>query len=154
MSCWRRLARGRESFADRPDSEEEEAPMAAEPQPCAPGRHFRRVRPAWAALVAASLGYYSWAVFSPATIPYGYLGPLGTFTSYLVENHKTFLNIGYVITWLIHIVETLYALRLCRDKGISDGRTQIRWAIQTFLFGICSLIHLLNYDPLEETKHE
>ncbi|XP_077206991.1 transmembrane protein 254-like isoform X2 [Paroedura picta] len=134
MSCWRRLARGRESFADRPDSEEEEAPMAAEPQPCAPGRHFRRVRPAWAALVAASLGYYSWAVFSPATIPYGYLGPLGTFTSYLVENHKTFLNIG--------------------DKGISDGRTQIRWAIQTFLFGICSLIHLLNYDPLEETKHE
>ncbi|XP_060096748.1 transmembrane protein 254-like [Heteronotia binoei] len=122
--------------------------------PAGSSAFFRRSRPLWMALVAAGMGYYGWAVFSPKTIPYDSLGPLGTFTSYLVENHKVWLNVGYGISWLIHVVETVYALKLCRDKGITDGSTQLRWAIQTFLFGIASLSHLLNYDPLKETKHQ
>ncbi|XP_015279072.1 PREDICTED: transmembrane protein 254-like [Gekko japonicus] len=116
--------------------------------------YFRRTRPAWMLLVAAGLGYYGWAVFSPATVPYDSLGPLGTFTRYLVENHKASLNVGYAVAWIVHVAETIYALKLCRDKGITDASTQFQWAVQTFLFGITSLTHLLNYDPLKETKRQ
>ncbi|KAL8186758.1 UNVERIFIED_CONTAM: hypothetical protein K2H54_007540 [Gekko kuhli] len=116
--------------------------------------YFRAVSPAWFVLIAAGLGYYAWAVFSPATIPYDSLGPLGTFTRYLVENHKASLNVGYAVAWLIHVAETIYALKLCRDKGITDRSTQFRWAAQTFIVGVVSLTRLLTYDPLKATKHQ
>ncbi|XP_015279020.1 PREDICTED: transmembrane protein 254-like [Gekko japonicus] len=116
--------------------------------------YFRRVSPAWMLLVAAGLTYVGWAVFSPATIPYDSLGPLGTFTRCLVENHKALLNVGYAVAWIVHVAETIYALKLCRDKGITDPSTQFWWAAQTFLVGVASLIHLLNYDPLKETKRQ
>ncbi|KAL8186759.1 UNVERIFIED_CONTAM: hypothetical protein K2H54_007597 [Gekko kuhli] len=76
--------------------------------------YFRPVSPAWIVLVVAGLGYCGWAVFSPATVPYDSLGPLGAFTRCVVENHKALLNTGYATAWLSHIIETIYALKLCR----------------------------------------
>ncbi|KAL8186760.1 UNVERIFIED_CONTAM: hypothetical protein K2H54_007649, partial [Gekko kuhli] len=91
-----------------------------------------------------------WVVFSPATFPYDFLGPVGTFTRYLVEHHKIFVDIGYAIVWLIHIAEALYCLKLCRDKGITDMATQVRWVVQTFCFGLTSFFLLLIYAPPKE----
>uniref|UniRef100_A0A674IH90 Transmembrane protein 254 n=1 Tax=Terrapene triunguis TaxID=2587831 RepID=A0A674IH90_9SAUR len=85
----------------------------------------------------------TWAVFLPSTIPYENLGPFGHFTKYLVDNHPKL----FWLAWGIHIAEALYSIKLCKTKGITDSSVQRRWFIQTFLFGIASLSHLLAYKP-------
>lgn len=60
--------------------------------------------------------YYTWAVFLPLIIPDNHLGPLETVTKYLVKNHKTYLNIRYLITCLTHVGETFYSIWLCKTK--------------------------------------
>ncbi|XP_060096749.1 transmembrane protein 254-like [Heteronotia binoei] len=102
------------------------------------------------AAVAFCLAYHGWTVFSPETFPYDFLGPVGTFTKFLVEHHKIYVDIAYAIVWLIHIVEALYCIKLCRDKGITDRSTQFQWVIQTFCFGGTSIIYLLLYTPPKE----
>nr|XP_056706279.1 transmembrane protein 254-like [Euleptes europaea] len=126
--------------------------MASSEAPERPSTYFRRTHPIFKAAVVFGLIYHGWVVFSPGTFPYDFLGPAGTFTSYLVENHKIYVDIGYAIVWLIHIVEALYCIKLCRDKGITDPSTQLRWVIQTFCFGLTSFFHLLIYDPPKETN--
>ncbi|XP_038599835.1 transmembrane protein 254 isoform X4 [Tachyglossus aculeatus] len=98
--------------------------------------YFRRVKPLWFAVIAVSMGYFAvgaargagtqahwpprlpgaaqWAVFWPQSIPYQKLGPLGSFTQYLVDRHHTLLVNGFWLAWLVHIFESLYALVLCR----------------------------------------
>nr|XP_020658178.1 transmembrane protein 254-like [Pogona vitticeps] len=94
----------------------------------------------------------SWAVFAPTTIPYNCLGSLGSFTKSLVENHSLLLKTGYLIAWLIHIGEAFYALKLCKEKGITDGHIQFLWFVQTFAFGIASLSYLLSYTPQKKRQ--
>ncbi|CAI5774357.1 transmembrane 254-like [Podarcis lilfordi] len=92
--------------------------------------YFRRSNLLVMVAIFVGLSYHGWAVFSPSTIPYDLLGPLGTVTKYLVENHKTLLNIGYLITWLIHIGEALYALKLCTSLEktfLVQGIPLLRW---------------------------
>uniref|UniRef100_A0A9L0R257 Transmembrane protein 254 n=1 Tax=Equus caballus TaxID=9796 RepID=A0A9L0R257_HORSE len=91
-----------------------------------------------------------WVVFWPQSIPYQNLGPLGPFTQYLVDHHHALLRNGYWLAWLIHVGESLCAVVLCKSKGITDGRAQLLWFLQTFLFGIASLSILIAYRP----KHQ
>ncbi|XP_044095865.1 transmembrane protein 254 isoform X1 [Neovison vison] len=93
-----------------------------------------------------------WVVFWPQSIPYQSLGPLGLFTQYLVDHHHTFLHNGYWLAWLIHVGESLYAMVLCKSKGITDGRAQLLWFLQTFLFGIASLSILIAYRPKRQKQ--
>ncbi|KAJ7324388.1 hypothetical protein JRQ81_017408 [Phrynocephalus forsythii] len=76
--------------------------------------YFRRTTPFWMVVILAGMGYYGWVVFAPTTIPYNWLGPLGHFTKYLVENHSLLLKNGYLLAWLVHIGEALYALKICK----------------------------------------
>ncbi|XP_062987746.1 transmembrane protein 254 [Elgaria multicarinata webbii] len=117
-----------------------------------PSTYFQRASPFWMVLIAAGMSYYGWAVISPSTIPYDYLGPLATLTKYLVKNHNIVFQLGYVIAWMVHVWEAFYALKLCKTKGITDFSTQLWWFVQTFLFGVASLHYLLQYEP--QRKHE
>uniref|UniRef100_A0ABM5G0G0 Transmembrane protein 254 n=1 Tax=Pogona vitticeps TaxID=103695 RepID=A0ABM5G0G0_9SAUR len=119
--------------------------------PSAPD-YFRRTKPFWMAVIVAGMTYYGWAVFAPTTIPYNCLGSLGSFTKSLVENHSLLLKTGYLIAWLIHIGEAFYALKLCKEKGITDGHIQFLWFVQTFAFGIASLSYLLSYTPQKKRQ--
>ncbi|XP_034352945.1 transmembrane protein 254 isoform X1 [Arvicanthis niloticus] len=117
-----------------------------------PTAYFRAARP-WPSLITAlGLGYYAWVVFWPQSIPYQSLGPLGLFTQYLVDHHPIFLRNGYWLTWLIHIGESLYALVLCKRKGITDIQARLLWFLQTSVFGMASLCVLLAYKPKHQ-KH-
>ncbi|KAM6184743.1 transmembrane protein 254 isoform 2-T2 [Rhynchocyon petersi] len=109
--------------------------------------YFRTARPLPSLVTALGLGYYTWVVFWPQSIPYQSLGPLGLLTQYLVDHHQTLMRNGYWLAWLIHVGESLYALVLCKYKGITDGRAQLLWLTQTFLFGIASLSILMAYRP-------
>ncbi|XP_044276043.1 transmembrane protein 254 [Varanus komodoensis] len=117
-----------------------------------PCTYFRRADLLWMAVIGVGLLYYSWVVFAPSTVPYGLLGPFGSATKYLLKHHKIWLQVGYVVTWLIHIGEALYSLKLCKAKGITDKATQLRWFVQTFFFGMASFHLLLFYKP--QRKHE
>ncbi|XP_031812242.1 transmembrane protein 254 isoform X3 [Sarcophilus harrisii] len=93
-----------------------------------------------------------WVVFWPQSIPYQKLGLLGHFTQYLVDNHLALMRNGYWLAWLIHVGESIYAMILCNQKGITSGRAQFLWLLQTFFFGIASLSILLAYKPYHHKK--
>ncbi|XP_037660754.1 transmembrane protein 254 isoform X1 [Choloepus didactylus] len=114
--------------------------------------YFRRASLFWITVVFLSLGYYTWVVFWPQSIPYQSLGPLGLFTRYLVDHHHTLLQNGFWLVCLIHLGESLYAMVLCKSKGIKNGRAQLLWFLQTFLFGIASLSILIAYRPKRQKQ--
>ncbi|XP_058155301.1 transmembrane protein 254 isoform X2 [Dasypus novemcinctus] len=78
------------------------------------GAYFQKASLFWLTVITLSMGYYTWVVFWPQSIPYQRLGPLGPFTQYLVDNHPTLLRNGFWLAWLIHVGESLYAMVLCR----------------------------------------
>ncbi|XP_036912285.1 transmembrane protein 254 isoform X1 [Sturnira hondurensis] len=114
--------------------------------------YFRTARPLPSLVTILVLGYFMWVVFWPQSIPYQSLGPLGLFTQYLVDHHHTLLHNGYWLAWLIHVGESLYAMVLCKSKGITNARAQLLWFLQTFLFGIASLSILIAYKPKHPKK--
>ncbi|XP_032087421.1 transmembrane protein 254 [Thamnophis elegans] len=114
--------------------------------------YFRRTRPFFMAVIAGGMLYYGCAVFAPSIIPYDGLGPLGRFTKYLQENHKPVFHAGYGVAWLIHIGEACLSIWLCNMKGITERKTQLKWFVQTLLFGIASLNFLLVYKPPKKTQ--
>uniref|UniRef100_A0A8C3WZR4 Transmembrane protein 254 n=1 Tax=Catagonus wagneri TaxID=51154 RepID=A0A8C3WZR4_9CETA len=114
--------------------------------------YFRRSSLFWVTAITVSFSYYTWMVFWPESIPYQSLGPLGPFTRYLLDNHHTLLHNGYWLAWLIHVAETLYAMVLCKSKGITNSCTQLLWFLQTFLFGMASLYYLITYRPRRQKQ--
>ncbi|XP_062071116.1 transmembrane protein 254 isoform X3 [Lepus europaeus] len=115
--------------------------------------YFQRGSLFWFAVITLSFGYYTWVVLWPQSIPYESLGLLGSFTQYLVDHHHTLLHYGYWFAWLIHVAESLYAMVLCKYKGITNGRAQLLWFLQTFFFGIASLSILIAYRPKRQKQN-
>ncbi|XP_001369486.1 transmembrane protein 254 isoform X2 [Monodelphis domestica] len=109
--------------------------------------YFRRGSLFWFLVIVVSLGYYTWVVFWPQSIPYQKLGPLGLFTKYLVDNHLVLIRNGYWFAWLVHVAESIYAMILCAKKGITNGQARLLWFLQTFFFGFASLSILIAYKP-------
>uniref|UniRef100_A0A8D2N4R2 Transmembrane protein 254 n=1 Tax=Zonotrichia albicollis TaxID=44394 RepID=A0A8D2N4R2_ZONAL len=95
----------------------------------------------------------SWVTLWPSTIPYSYLGLFGTFLNYLVEHHHKWVCYGFWISWLIHIVEALYGIKLCQAKGITDPAVQFQWFVQTLLFGYASFGLLVSYKPADKKQY-
>ncbi|XP_067277574.1 transmembrane protein 254 [Pseudorasbora parva] len=116
--------------------------------------YFRRSSLFWVAIVGLSLGFFTWTVFWPQDVPYGSLGPLGALAKYLVDNHYPVMYYGWYLTWVVHALEALYALKLCSDKGIDNTSTRLLWFAQTFLFGLASLGLLIKYKPEGRSKRQ
>lgn len=114
--------------------------------------YFQRGSLFWFTVITVSFGYYTWVVFWPQSIPYQSLGPLGSFTQYLAGHHHTLLRYGYWLAWLIHVGESLYAIVLCKYKGITNPRARLLWFLQTFLFGVASLSILIAYRPKHQKR--
>ncbi|NXX50874.1 TM254 protein, partial [Tricholaema leucomelas] len=96
---------------------------------------------------------FKWVTLWPSTIPYSYLGVFGTFLNYLVENHHKWVCYGFWVSWLIHIVEALYGIKLCQSKGITDPAVQFQWFVQTLLFGYASFGLLVSYKPSTKKQY-
>ncbi|XP_070834052.1 transmembrane protein 254-like [Chaetodon trifascialis] len=86
-------------------------------------------------------------VFAPERIPFQYLGPFGTFSRYLVDNHADTLYKGWWVIFVIHVFEAFVALKVCSNKGINNMTSRCLWFFQTFLLGYFSLSLLFKYDP-------
>ncbi|XP_042289608.1 transmembrane protein 254 [Thunnus maccoyii] len=115
--------------------------------------YFRRTSLFWIVAVTLGMSYFACCVFVPEKIPFALLGPFGTFSKYLVDNHAGILYKGWFVTWAIHVFEALMAWRVCSNKGIDNMATRCMWFFQTFLFGFASLGLLLKYDPERPKQH-
>uniref|UniRef100_A0A8B9MGV4 Transmembrane protein 254 n=1 Tax=Accipiter nisus TaxID=211598 RepID=A0A8B9MGV4_9AVES len=109
--------------------------------------HFQRSRLIWMIAITFGMILLGWVTLWPSTIPYSYLGIFGTFLNYLVENHHKWVCYGFWVSWLIHVVEAFYGVKLCQSKGITDPAIQFQWFIQTLLFGYASFGLLVSYKP-------
>jgi hypothetical protein len=114
--------------------------------------YFKRGSLFWFAVITVSIGYYTWVVLWPENIPFKSLGPLGSFTQYLLNHHHTLLHNGFWLAWMVHVGESLYAMVLCKYKGITDSQAQLLWFLQTFFFGIASLSILIAYRPKHQKR--
>ncbi|XP_012717841.2 transmembrane protein 254 isoform X1 [Fundulus heteroclitus] len=109
--------------------------------------YFKRTSLFWIVSVTVAAGYFSFTVFAPEKVPFGQLGPFGSFCRYLVDNHGDLMYKGWWAAFAIHVAEAVYALKVCSAKGISSPTARFLWFFQTFLFGFASLGLLLKYDP-------
>ncbi|XP_026876762.2 transmembrane protein 254 [Electrophorus electricus] len=114
--------------------------------------YFRRSSVSWIMVVMLSMGFYTWVVFWPDQVPYASLGPLGAISKHLVNEYYGVLYKGWWLAWVVHVFESLVALKLCSDKGINSPSTRLLWFIQTILFGFASLGLLLKYKPDGRSK--
>ncbi|XP_041645838.1 transmembrane protein 254 [Cheilinus undulatus] len=115
--------------------------------------YFKRTSLFWIVLVTFGVGHFSCMVFIPEKIPFQYFGPYGTFCKYLVDNHADLLYKGWWAAFVVHVFEAIVALRVCRNKGITNTTTRCLWVFQTFLFGFASLGLLLKFDPERPKQH-
>ncbi|RLW04072.1 hypothetical protein DV515_00006098 [Chloebia gouldiae] len=115
--------------------------------------HFQRSRLIWMVAIICGMILLGWVTLWPSTIPYSYLGLFGTFLNYLVEHHHKWVCYGFWISWLIHIVEALYGIKLCQAKGITDPAVQFQWFVQTLLFGYASFGLLVSYKPADKKQY-
>ncbi|XP_030807069.1 transmembrane protein 254 [Camarhynchus parvulus] len=115
--------------------------------------HFQRSRLIWMVAIIFGMILLGWVTLWPSTIPYSYLGFFGTFLNYLVEHHHKWVCYGFWISWLIHIVEALYGIKLCQAKGITDPAVQFQWFVQTLLFGYASFGLLVSYKPADKKQY-
>uniref|UniRef100_A0A8C1L7U7 Transmembrane protein 254 n=1 Tax=Cyprinus carpio TaxID=7962 RepID=A0A8C1L7U7_CYPCA len=118
------------------------------------GSYFRRSSLFWMVVVTGFLSFYTWTVFWPQDVPYGLLGPLGALAKYFVDYHYPVMYYGWFMTWVIHLFEALFALKLCSDKGIDSTSARLMWVAQTFLFGLGSLGLLIKYKPDGRPKRQ
>ncbi|XP_029377403.1 transmembrane protein 254 [Echeneis naucrates] len=115
--------------------------------------YFKRTSLFWIVFVTFGVGYFTCVVFAPEKIPFELLGPFGTFSRYLVDNHAEVMYKGWWAALAIHVVEALVALKVCSNKGINSTTTRLMWVFQTFLFGFASLGPLLKYNPKRPKQH-
>ncbi|KAK3608982.1 hypothetical protein CHS0354_008543 [Potamilus streckersoni] len=108
--------------------------------------YFRFTHPFWVITIGTGLYVLTLSVFSPQHFTLGYLGPLGRLSTYLGTHYPGGIMALFVVAVILHIGETIYSWILCRRKALSSGAT-LKWMIQTFLFGLSSLMLLTAYDP-------
>ncbi|XP_041922035.1 transmembrane protein 254 [Alosa pseudoharengus] len=116
--------------------------------------YFQRSGLFWIVTVTLSMSYYTWTVFWSEAIPYERLGPLGSLTKYLVDNHYPLLHYGWWLAWAIHFFEAVVAMKICSDKGVGSLKARCMWFVQTFLFGFASLGLLIKYKPDHLSKED
>ncbi|KAL2083555.1 hypothetical protein ACEWY4_021328 [Coilia grayii] len=116
--------------------------------------YFKRSSWFWIITVTISMGYYTCVVFWSEAVPCDRLGPLGSLTKYLVDNHSSLLYNGWWLAWVIHLIEALVAMKICSDKGVQSSKARCLWFVQTVLFGFTSLGLLLQYKPDRISKQK
>lgn len=74
-----------------------------------------------------------------------YLGKLGIPGEALLilhENYYKMIYNGLLVTFVIHVLETLYCIKVCVGLNMTS-LTTAKWAIQTFVMGVLSLFKII-----------
>lgn len=107
--------------------------------------------PHWIPLVFVPFGIslLLMAVFIPNAIPYKFLGPLGDFIRYLVNNQPNLL-IGLMwFSSITHFGEAIYSVILCRREKLNMQDT-LQWFFLVLMYGIFCLRY---FKPIRGKKN-
>ncbi|KAL5476187.1 hypothetical protein EMCRGX_G026102 [Ephydatia muelleri] len=93
--------------------------------------------------IGFGMGLFTVEAWFPSLIPFEYLGPFGTFLSYLTREHALLLKIGYAAAILAHAGEAAYVWTLCRAMklGGSDTLNSVQRVQEKLVDDIC-LVHV------------
>ncbi|XP_064649787.1 transmembrane protein 254-like [Lineus longissimus] len=115
----------------------------------ADAQYFRVAHPIWQVLILVGLTIVTLCPFRPDLIPYQYMGPFGWFVNWLNTTYPNVVFAIFVVAFILHVGEALFAIKLCQDKMI-ESPAKWKWTVQTFFFGIASLGILLKYKPKKQ----
>ncbi|XP_035693762.1 transmembrane protein 254-like [Branchiostoma floridae] len=91
------------------------------------------------------------AVLAPDSTPWHVLGPVGSFIQNTIKNDPARIQEMPFRILGIHTAETAIAFFITLWKDIS-GPARLKWLLQTFVFGIFSLLPLIVFKPAVEKK--
>ncbi|XP_078694932.1 transmembrane protein 254-like [Branchiostoma floridae x Branchiostoma belcheri] len=113
--------------------------------------NFKRI-PVWAmAFVFAFFAVEACALFAPDTTPWHLLGPVGSFIQNIIKNDPDRIQRMPFMILGIHTLESVIAFFVTQSKGISGSARQ-KWMLQTFVFGVFSLVLLIMFKPTTGKK--
>ena len=102
--------------------------------------------------VFLGLSLYAFLCFHPSPESYlNKMGGPGQRFQYLRENYMVQMRIGMFFAILLHIGESLYAVKLGTQLGLSQEAIQ-KWAIQTGIMGYSGLQDLIKYHGEKYSK--
>ncbi|XP_078612927.1 transmembrane protein 254-like isoform X4 [Branchiostoma floridae x Branchiostoma japonicum] len=111
--------------------------------------NFKRL-PFWAmGFVFVFFALVGLAVFAPDSTPWYVFGPVGNFIQDNIKNDR--IQQMQLMILGIHVAETVIAFIVTLWKDIS-GPARLKWLLQTFVFGIFSLVPLFMFKPAVEKK--
>ena len=104
--------------------------------------HFQKCSLLEYLVIISGFAMLIFLVFHPE--PRHYLESLGVPGEALLNlhenHHKTLYNVLFV-TFVIHIMETLYCIKVAIGLNMT-GYTVVKWAFQTFILGLLSLLRI------------
>nr|XP_012565053.1 uncharacterized protein LOC105849257 isoform X2 [Hydra vulgaris] len=81
------------------------------------------------------------------------IGGPGVRLLYLRKNYLVQLQVGFFFAVMMHIVEALYAFKICKELNIRSDMA-LKWFLQTFICGYISLRHLLEFKDQQKSKQK
>lgn len=118
-----------------------------------PTKYFKHNHIAWygAIGVGITLLFISW--FAPNSSIAYLLKPLGYLTRIIGVEWSTAAGFLILLTVVIHVAESAYAVVLSRRNNL-DLQSTLKWAFFTFLFGFGSLSVLKRYDAKQSKSNK
>ncbi|CAH1245803.1 TMEM254 [Branchiostoma lanceolatum] len=91
------------------------------------------------------------ALFAPEATPWHVMGPVGSFIQNTIKTDPERVQQLPLRILGIHTLETVIAFFVTLYKGIS-GAARLKWVLQTFVFGVFSLVPLFMFKPARKLK--
>nr|XP_045591055.1 transmembrane protein 254-like [Procambarus clarkii] len=87
----------------------------------------------------------------PEVFEHPLLGPFGQLLAWLGAHHNALVRLVFVPTVVVHVLEVVWAVCVCRGRLGLTRCTTTCWALQISVVGIFSLRYLIW--PLEDARH-
>nr|XP_009862097.1 transmembrane protein 254-like [Ciona intestinalis] len=84
--------------------------------------------------------------YSPHVVPDEYMGFVGSLFRFVTYTHPMLIQLIYHAAVFVHFGEAFLAIKMARQKKITDRLTQLKWFAQTVFLGIGSLRLLMSYE--------
>ncbi|PIK48624.1 putative transmembrane protein [Apostichopus japonicus] len=110
--------------------------------------YFQLPHPVVVVAVTVGLGLTALCYYCPDSVPYTYMGPLGTLARYFAVDQPVIIKWIWYFAVVTHVGEAVYSLSASSAKGL-EGVTKMKWFVSTLCLGFFSLRLLKSYAPLK-----
>lgn len=132
-------------------TKEPEAPPAPEPVDTTPPEYFMKVSVFHYFCVIVGFAMFWYVCFWEDTSRFKQFGGPGHRLLFLRENYLTEMRAFFFVAIVLHIVEAIYAHRICREMNFV-AEVRRKWIVQTAVVGYSSLRHLIKFRTEKEAE--